>query len=278
MLGDDVVIIDGSWLARRSYHANVALSNSKGNVGGVYTYVSSLIKLIREYDPKYCMACFDSPGVLEKKKAYSEYKANREPPDEGFLRQFPYMVLANEKFGISNYFMEGYEADDLIGTLVKRVDGRARWTLIISSDKDMWQLVDRNVFVDSPRGRIVTHSVIEECGVHPEQIVHWKALVGDASDNVTRFMGEKTAAKLLQEYGYLNGIYDNIDKISTRARNILVDNREAIYRNAKIVKIVDNLPVEFPGEFSVNDDDVLKFLGDMEFPTLVNRFRNWRAM
>jgi DNA polymerase-1 len=274
------LILDATWLARKSYHAAPSLSNSEGNsVGGVYTYVGSIMKLLREWEPSYCIACFDSPGPLEKLKLYSEYKANRRIPDQEFIDQLPMMKDANEAFGIPNWAVLGYEGDDIIGSFVRKSREVSAKTIIHSVDRDMWQLVDDQVSILSQNGIVDEDIIFMKHGIRPDQVIDFKSLAGDSSDNVPGFLGVVTTTKLLKQWEDLEGIFSNLHNVSEKISIALRKNEEQIFKNRALVTIVCDLSVEFPeSTHNIDDSKVLGFLNDMEFATLVDRFKKWRGL
>ena len=278
-----MLIIDGTWLARKSYHASPNLTFEGSPIGAMHTYIASLIKLLRDWEPDYCSACFDLPGVLDRSLYYPEYKANRPKPNQDYIVQVPIIKEITKLFGVSYYEMPGHEADDLIATLVsmaRGLDGDNE-TIIHSVDRDMWQLVSPDVWILSQNGEVDEEVVKEKTMVRPDQIIELKALIGDASDEIPRFFGEVTAGRLLCQYGTVDGIYEHLDELSEKNRNKLLDNKEQIYLNRNLVTLVHTLKVPFPDRFVMTayiEDAVLEFLDRYGFNTLEDRFKKWRGM
>lgn len=273
------LILDANWLIRMNYHAMPKLTLSTGEpVGAVHGYVSSLVKMLREHKPDYCMACFDRGEQLKRVELYPKYKADHKPMDEELYQQWPAVFEATKVFGIERYELPGYEADDLIGTLSKMAEEKGHLVTIYSYDADMYQLVTDKVTVLTPK-MIVTPSVVEaRFKVTPLQVPDYKALIGDPSDNVPRFLGEATAAKLLNAFGSIGGIYEHIGEVvDAKVKQKLVDNEQSILLNLQLTTIERNLPILFPAKpHAFDTDEVIHFLKRMEFRNLLGRFEHWR--
>ena len=226
------------------------MKNSKGfPTNALFGFSNMINKIILEEKPTYILVAFDKGKTFRHEK-YSEYKAGRiEMPDELRL-QFPIAKKLLELMGIKYYEIENYEADDIIGTFSKFCDNTKYTGTIISSDKDLLQLITDSVDIKLLKSkdyiRYNPESFYEEYKIEPINIIDLKSLMGDSSDNIkgVKEIGEKTALKLLQEYKTLNGIYENIDKISGKIKEKLIDGKNDAYISYELATIVTNVPIE----------------------------------
>jgi DNA polymerase-1 len=217
-----VVLIDASGWLFRAYHALPPLTNSRGEpTGAVYGIITMLRRLLREYQPEEIAVVFDAPGKTFRDELYAEYKANRDETPEDLSAQFPVIVDVVQAMGLPLLQVQGVEADDVIGTLARQAEAAGRDVLIVTSDKDMAQLVDDRVqLLDTMKNRRLDAAAVEEkFGVPPERIIEYLALVGDTSDNIpgVPLVGPKTAAKWLKEYGSLDKLVARAAEVSGKA-------------------------------------------------------------
>ena len=211
-------LIDGSNYIYRAFYAIRELSNSKGfPTNAIYGFTNMLMKLCRDWEPDYIAVVFDSKGPTFRHEAYEEYKANRKAMPDELIPQIPKIKEIVRGFSMPVLEEPGMEADDIIGTLVKKYSGEDFKTVIISGDKDLMQLVSEDVLMlDTMKDKTYDiEGVKEKFGVGPEKVVEILGLAGDSSDNVPGVpgVGEKTAQKLVQEFNGLEGIFENLDKI-----------------------------------------------------------------
>lgn len=251
---EKIILVDGNNLLFRSYYATAYngnfMKNSKGfPTNALFGFSNMINKIILEEKPTYILVAFDKGKTFRHEK-YSEYKAGRiEMPDELRL-QFPIAKKLLELMGIKYYEIENYEADDIIGTFSKFCDNTKYTGTIISSDKDLLQLITDSVDIKLLKSkdyiRYNLESFYEEYKIKPINIIDLKSLMGDSSDNIkgVKGIGEKTALKLLQEYKTLNGIYENIDKISGKTKEKLIDGKNDAYISYELATIVTNVPIE----------------------------------
>ena len=251
---EKIILVDGNNLLFRSYYATAYngnfMKNSKGfPTNALFGFSNMINKIILEEKPTYILVAFDKGKTFRHEK-YSEYKAGRiEMPDELRL-QFPIAKKLLELMGIKYYEIENYEADDIIGTFSKFCDNTKYTGTIISSDKDLLQLITDSVDIKLLKSkdyiRYNPKSFYEEYKIKPINIIDLKSLMGDSSDNIkgVKGIGEKTALKLLQEYKTLNGIYENIDKISGKTKEKLIDGKNDAYISYELATIVTNVPIE----------------------------------
>lgn len=253
---EKVVLVDGNNLLFRSYYATAYsgnfMNNSKGfPTNGLYGLVNMLNKIIKEEDPKYMVVAFDKGKTFRHEK-YKEYKEGRIKMPEDLGKQFAVAKKLVPLMGIKCFEIDNYEADDIIGTYAKLVtENKDFVSTIISSDKDLLQLIDS----DNKVKLLKSHDYImmdenefrNTYGIDPIKMIDLKGLMGDSSDNIpgVKGIGEKTALKLLQEYGSLEGIYENIDSIKGATRDKLIEGKESAFMSKEIATIYKDVPIEY---------------------------------
>ena len=221
-----LILIDGSSWLYRAYHVLPPLTNgNNGNnepTGAIYGMTNMLRKFLREYEADRVVVVFDPRGGTFRNELFADYKANRPPVPEELSAQFEGIKAVIAALGLPMLQVKGVEADDVIGTLTVRDGGEV---LIVTGDKDMAQLVNARVsLLDTMQDRVTDETRVQEkFGVGPDLITDFLALVGDSSDNIPGVdkVGPKTAAKWLNQYGSLQGVIDNADKIGGKIRNHL---------------------------------------------------------
>ena len=257
-------MVDGNNLLFRSYYATAYngnfMKNSKGfPTNALFGFVNMMNKIIDDEVPSHIIVAFDK-GKTFRHEFYKEYKAGRlEMPTELGL-QFPKAKELLNAMGIKYYEIDNYEADDIIGTVSKLCDREGYKGNIISSDKDLLQLISDNVGMkllkskDSIRYNLVTFR--RDWGIEPIKIIDLKALMGDSSDNIpgVKGIGEKTALKLIQDYNSIDGVYEAINKLTPGVRKKLEEHKDDAYNSYKLATIYKNVPIEF----SIDD---LKYQG-----------------
>jgi DNA polymerase-1 len=217
-----LVLIDASGWLFRAYHALPPLTTARGeHTGAVYGFSNMLRRLIKDYAPQQIAVVFDAPGKTFRDEMYAEYKANRDATPEDLNAQFPMIAELVEAMGLPLLAIAGVEADDVIGTLAKQADAAGQEVLIVTSDKDLAQLVNERVsLLDTMKSRRMDPAgVLEKFGVPPERIIDYLALIGDTSDNIpgVPLVGPKTAAKWLTEHGSLDAIVEHAAEIKGKA-------------------------------------------------------------
>ncbi len=274
-------LVDGTALVYRSYYAFIRrpLVNSSGeNVSAVYGFASSLIKLLDELAPSHMVVAFDRPEPTFRHEAYEDYKATREPMPDELADQLSAIHELVEAFGIPIVEEPGYEADDLIGTLAVAAREEGLRSVIVSGDKDFFQLVDDTITVLDP-GKNIEYTALgveEKFGVPPSQVIEVLGLMGDASDNVPGVpgVGKKTATDLIARFGSVEGVLEHIDEISgAKRKQNLEQNREQAMMSRDLVTIDLAAPVAFnEGELArppIDGERVGAFLREYEFPSLL---------
>ena len=259
MTKQTLLIIDGHALAYRYFFAlerSGMKTSDNRPIWAVFGFFKCIFDLLKEpkVNPNLMAVTFDAGRHTYRVDMYSEYKANRESMPDSMHTQLAEIIEGLEKFNIPIFTKEGFEADDLIGTISERAKNNGIKTMILTGDRDSFQLVDdeNGVSVIMPsKGEIINYNrekVFERMGIYPEQVVDFKALAGDTSDNIPgiRGIGDKTASKLLSEYGNLDNIYQNIDNISGKAlKQKLIDGKENAYLSRELATIQRNVPMEF---------------------------------
>ena len=251
-----VVLVDGNNLLFRSYYATAYsgnfMKNSKGfPTNALYGFINMINKIINEEKPEYMLVAFDKGKTFRHDK-YEDYKAGRiEMPNE-LKQQFPVAKEILTNLGIKWFEIENYEADDIVGTLAKMIDESDDYKgLIVSSDKDLLQLITDRVVMKMLKTKdyvmMTKETFFETYGLTPEKMIDIKALQGDSSDNIpgVKGIGEKTALKLLQDYGSLEGVYDNIAYIKGAAATKLINGREKAFESKDLVTIYKEVPLGF---------------------------------
>ena len=285
--GDHLYLIDGSGYLFRAYHALPPLTRKSDGlpVGAVSGYCNMLWKLLGDMKagevPSHLAVIFDASEKTFRNQIYKEYKAHRPPAPEDLIPQFPLVRDATRAFGVSCVEMNGYEADDLIATYARMAREAGARCTIISSDKDLMQLVvDGKVeLYDTMKNkRIASAEVLEKFGVTPDKVVQVQALAGDSTDNVpgVRGIGIKTAAELIGQYGDIENLLKHAGEIKqNKRRETLIENAENARISLRLVTLDQNVPIkEQLGEFAVHEPDakeLIAFLKAMEFSSITKR-------
>ncbi|MEM8776069.1 MAG: 5'-3' exonuclease H3TH domain-containing protein, partial [Pseudomonadota bacterium] len=284
--GHHLHLIDGSAFIFRAYHALPPLTRKSdglpiGAVSGFCNMLQSYISGSAKADaPTHLAVIFDKGSHTFRNELYSEYKANREAMPEDLRPQIPLTRQATEAFNIACKEMEGYEADDIIATLAVQAREAGGRVTIVSSDKDLMQLVGDGVeMLDAMKNRRIDRDGVEEkFGVGPEQVIDVQALAGDSVDNVPGApgIGIKTAALLINEFGSLEELLDRAEEIKQpKRRETLIEKREQIELSKKLVTLDTATPLDFKlDDLEVLDPEpekLMAFLAEMEFRTLTKR-------
>ncbi len=284
-----LILIDGNNLLFRSYYATAYTGNFMRNsegfpTNGIYGLVNMLNKIINEEKPEYIAVAFDVGKTFRHEK-YADYKAGRsETPDE-LKMQFPVAKKIIEAMGIKYIEKEGYEADDIIGTLAKKayIDKDFIAT-IISSDKDLLQLINEEIDVKLLKTKdyikMNKQTFFETYKIEPIKMIDLKALMGDSSDNIkgVKGIGEKTALKLLQKYGSLDNIYNNIEEITGSTKTKLIDGKNSAYESYELATIYTDVDLDIELEDlkinKENTSNLIEIYNDLEFYSLLKNTKN----
>ena len=281
-----LILVDGSAYIFRAYHALPPLTRKSdglpvGAVSGFCNMLSKLVDDVRESgEADYFAVIFDAARKTFRNDIYPEYKAHRPPPPEDLRPQFPLVKQASQAFNLATIEMPGFEADDIIATYARQARESGMSVTIVSSDKDLMQLVGDGVVMHDPmkQRRIGPEQVEEKFGVGPDRVVDVQALCGDSTDNVPGVpgIGVKTAALLINEYGDLDGVLDRVEEIKqTKRRKNLVDHADLARISRQLVTLKDDVPVGLGLEdLRLKDpqpDVLLGFMAEMELGRLAGR-------
>ncbi len=284
---DIFVLVDGSAIVHRAYHAMPFFKKKDGTpTGATYGFFSMLLKVIQQLEPKHIAIAFDRPKPTFRQQLYVGYQAQR-PKMEGELSsQFKKIIEILQKARIPTYAVDGYEADDIIGTIAHLAKEKGEVVYIVTGDRDMLQLVNTRTKVLMPIKGISEVSIMdadkvrEKYGINPPQIIDLKALMGDASDNYPGVsgIGPKTASKLINDYENIEGIYKNLDNImvgNPKLAQKLIDGHDACILAHKLATILTDVPFVFHIQEceigNIQLEDFKDSLAKEEFHTLPRR-------
>lgn len=280
-----IVLLDGNSLAYRAFFALPLLTNDSGiHTNAVYGFTMMLQNILKEEQPTHVLVAWDAGKTTFRHSTFSEYKGGRQKTPPELSEQFPYLRKLLTAFNIPQYELENFEADDIIGTLSRTASEEGAKTVVISGDKDLTQLATASTTVCITRKGITdmelyTPAHIEEkYGIEPLQIIDMKGLMGDASDNIPGVpgVGEKTALKLLKEYGSVEHVYESLDGISgKKLKENLTNNEEQAYMSKQLATIEVNAPITIGLQdlsYSGPDEEQLTTLyKELKFTTLLEK-------
>lgn len=266
-----LLLIDGSSLIHRAFYALPLLSNAQGEyTNGVYGFIMMLNRMLRQDQPHLAVICLDKSRVTFRNEIAADYKGTRKETPVELRGQFELLKEVLPPYGIACEELLGYEADDLLGTLARRGVEQGLQVEIFSGDKDVLQLVDKDIHVYLTKKGIseTEHwdeaKVLEHYGLTPAQLIDLKALMGDSSDNISGVpgVGEKTALKLIHQFGSIDAMYEKIDGVeNAKLRQKLIDNKEAAFRSRLLATICKEVPLATPLEnYVYNGQDIEKLL------------------
>jgi len=286
-------LVDAMAVLFRSYYALIRnpLYNSKGfNTSAIYGFANALLELITTQKPSHMAVAFDTKGPTHREVEFANYKANRPPAPEDLIKSIEPTKKLIELMNIPTIEIQGYEADDIIGTLAKETEKDGYTVFIVSPDKDFGQLVSQNILLYRPSAGNKekeiwdVKKVCERYGIErPEQLIDILALMGDQADNIpgVHGIGEKTAMQLIQQFGSIENLYENIDKItSPSVKRKLIEGKELAFLSKQLATIQLNVPIDI--KFSELEwkipsyKDLQDFFDELEFKTFSKRF--WEAM
>ncbi len=279
-----ILLLDSNALIHRSFHAIPPLTTPKGEqVNAVYGFANALLKAIKDEKPDYVVACFDVGKDTFRNKIFDGYKAHRKETDHALTLQIPRVKEIVEVLNIPLFAQKGVEADDLVGSLAHIANQKGIEAVIVTGDNDALQLVGDMVSVYSLRRGVTDtltydrKAVKEKVGVFPEQIIDYKALAGDSSDNIPGApgIGPKTACELLEKYKTLDGIYQHLDELKERPQNILRDNKKQVLMSKELAEIKKDLKIDLDlKEADVKNFDFSKVVGlfhELDFKSLLTK-------
>src|SRR6478735_7146655 len=280
-----LMLLDGNGLIYRGYFALPPLTTSKGElVNAVFGFCSIVLRGIADIKPDYVAVAFDLQGPTFRHEQYAEYKATRQRMPDDLRDQFPKVREVVKALRLPVYELAGFEADDVIGTITVDAERRGLDTTIVTGDLDMLQLVTDHTRLMTTRSGVENtilydpERIRERFDLVPGQMIDYKALKGDPTDNIPGVpgVGEKTAAKLIREYGTLDGLYQRIDEVKPdKLREKLIEHRGQVFMGKDLSTIVRDLPVEFDLEAAkLGDYDretVIRLFREYEFRSLIER-------
>ncbi|MFQ5933645.1 MAG: DNA polymerase I [Dehalococcoidia bacterium] len=281
-----LMLIDGHALVHRAFHALPPLSVNKTGepTGAVFGFASALLKSLEELKPSHCAIVFDRPSPTFRHLQYEEYKADRAATPDDLRAQFKRIRELVAAFGIPAFEMDGYEGDDILGTLAHQASEGEMDVIILTGDTDTVQLVSPRVKALMPRGMFSDTvlydevKVLERYGVTPSQIADFKGLKGDTSDNIPGVpgIGDKTAAKLLQEFGTVDNLYKHLDEVKPpRVQEKLREHEAKARQSVELARIVTDVPIRLDLEeckrSAFSREAVVELFRELEFSSLLER-------
>lgn len=283
-----LVLIDGHSILNRAFYGVPDLTNSEGtHVGAIYGFLNILFMILDEEKPDYLAVAFDVHAPTFRHEIFKEYKGTRHPMPDELREQVPLIQDVLKSMNIRVFTLPGFEADDVLGTLAKKAQAEGVEVRLISGDRDLLQISDEHIQVRIPKTKggkttienYYPEDVVNEYQVTPTVFIDMKALMGDTSDNVKGVtgVGPKSAAKLLVQYGSLDGIYEHIDEMKASAmKENLIRDKEQAYLARTLVTIKTDAPVDFSAdETAVGDffnDDSYVYFKKLEFKNFLSRF------
>ncbi|EWG08377.1 5'-3' exonuclease [Cytobacillus firmus] len=285
-----LLLVDGMALLFRAYFATAMsgqfMINSKGiPTNGVYGFVKHFLTAVSSFNPSHVAVCWDMGSKTFRTEMFGAYKANRPEAPIELVPQFDLVKEVVEAFDVPNIGLEGFEADDCIGTIAKKACQEAE-VLILTGDQDMLQLLDDNISVillQKGYGNYLVHTTetfYEEKGITPKQMIDLKAFMGDTSDNYpgVKGIGEKTALKLLQQFEHIEGVLENLEQLTKGQRAKIEQDLEMLHLSRQLAEIKCDVPVECPldlAQFTMNREKVIEKFTEIEFRGL-HRFLDFK--
>ena len=268
-------LLDGFALIFRAYYAyikNPLLNSKRMNVSAIYGYTNALVDLLTTEKPTHIALVLDAPGPTQRAQEFEFYKANREETPEDIKLSIPYIVKVTEAFNIPILLKEGYEADDIIGTIAKKAETEGFTTYMVTPDKDFGQLVSDKIFMykpgrkGKPREVMGVPEILERWQIeNPEQVIDILGLMGDAVDNIPGIVGvgEKTAIKLLKQFGSIENMLENTDQIKGKLREKVESSKENAIISKKLATIILDVPLEYSLEACILEEPNRKALEEV---------------
>lgn len=280
-----LVLIDGHAILHRAYHAfPLTLKTRKGElVNAVYGFSRMLLTVLEDLKPQYLAVAFDLPQPTFRHQEYVGYQIQRPEMDKELFGQIERVYQIVQVLNIPIFTSVGFEADDVIGTLARQAAQKKLEVMIVTGDRDIMQLVNKKVKVYSPRKGFAEPEIFDEkkvkefLGVTPPQIIDYKALIGDASDNYPGVsgIGPKTAVELLNKYGNLKKIYQNLKKIKTQIAEKLKQGKESALLSQKLATIITKVPLKLNLKACLvhdyNQPKAVKLFEELQFKSLINK-------
>ncbi len=282
-----LLLVDSHALIHRAYHAFPPTLRTKDGeiVNAVFGFARLFMEVLIKFQPSHVIALFDAPGPTVRHDQFNEYKINRQKPDDDLLNQIPRIEELLAAFDIPILRVPGFEADDIIGTIDDRHSGDWADTVIVTGDRDLFQLVDADTFVYlagsafSQSQLFDAEAVKAKMGIGPEYITDYKGLYGDTSDNIpgVKGIGDKSAIALIQEFGHVEEIYQKIEQVPSRYKKKLEENYEMAILSKKLATIIKDVPLSFDFElanFGTYSPEALRqFFMEMQFSSLQSKLQ-----
>ncbi|WP_372636274.1 DNA polymerase I [Cohnella sp.] len=281
---DKLIVLDGNSIASRAFYATPPLTNKAGTpTNAVYGFTNMLLRLLREEQPSHILVAFDAGKITFRHEGYTEYKGGRAKTPPELSVQFPILKELLDAFGMKRFELEGYEADDIIGTMTRLADERKLPVVVVTGDKDMLQLASEYVTVLLTRKGISEvekydpAEIQDKLGLTPSQIIDLKGLMGDTSDNIPGIpgVGEKTALKLLHEYGSVEGVLEHVEQLTGKMKEKVREHADSARLSKKLATIYREVPMEGEWEqykYEGWDGGALKsMLQQLEFKSLLEK-------
>ncbi|MDQ1771770.1 DNA polymerase I [Labilibaculum sp. A4] len=289
--GKKLFLLDAFALIYRSYYAfikNPRFTSTGINSSAMLGFTNTLLEVLEKEKPSHIAVVFDPVGPTFRHDMFKDYKAQRPPMPEDLRKSIPYIKSIIQGFNIPEFDVEGYEADDVIGTLAKKAEKKGYTVYMMTPDKDYAQLVSENIFMFKPKsnGKEVevwgVPEIKEKFGVeHPDQIVDYLGLMGDAADNIPGCpgIGPKTAQKLIELYKDIDGLYQNTDKLKGKQKEKIIESEEQVRFSKVLAKISLDAPIDFDEDnfklIDYNEEALRAVFKELEFFTLAERvFKN----
>ena len=293
VLTTKLVLVDGNALLHRAYHATPPFTTSKGElVNAVYGFSSMILKVISELKPDYLAIAWDEKGPTFRHQAYAQYKATRGPADDALSNQYKRVFQITKAFNIAEFKLSGFEADDLIGTLATqasklRTKNLELETIVVTGDRDIMQLISPKLKVFMPKktlsdvGLYGEEEFAAKYGFSPIQLIDYKALAGDASDNIpgVNGIGDISATKLIHQFGSIENIYkpENLKTLPERMQMLLAQGAESAVMSKKLATLDLDAPIKLDLKACITHDfdvnKVRKLFEELEFKRLINRLQ-----
>jgi DNA polymerase-1 len=280
-----LILIDGNAIMHRAYHAIPPFRTSKGElINAVYGFASMLLNILNNEKPDYIAVSFDTKAKTFRHEEYVEYKATRTKAPDEFYEQIPRIKELVKTFEIPIYEMDGFEADDVLGTLAFQADKHDNlMTYIVTGDRDMFQLITDKLNVLSPikgfqQSEIFTPAkVFEKYGLKPSQIADMKGLQGDHSDNIkgVNGIGPKTAKTLLEKFRNIENLYEHLDEVPENTRAKLLKDKESAFFSKRMATIILDVPMKLNLEdcktHTYDQEKVTNYFQELEFKSLLSK-------
>ncbi|HPQ09444.1 MAG TPA: DNA polymerase I [Bacteroidia bacterium] len=286
-----VFLIDAMALVYRSYYAFIRnpLINSKGlNTSASFGFTNSLLYVLKNEQPSHITIAFDTHAPTERHIQFKEYKAQRQETPEDIIKNIPYIQKIIDGLNIHSVSLDGYEADDIIGTMALQLSKKGFTVYIMSADKDYGQLLNDNIFLYKPGKSgddsevLDTKKVCEKWQIqHPHQVIDILGLMGDTADNIPGVpgIGEKTASQLIHQFGSIENIYKHIDEVKGKLKEKLLEYKEQAFLSKQLATIITNVPIEYSIDDlkirPINKEKLLEVFKELEFKKLAVQVLEW---